>query len=264
MARIAVVTGAGRGFGRAIAKRLAGRGYTVLATDIDAEAAAATAEQIGGFSLQVDVRDPEAHRRAARAALERGPLEVWVNNAGVLRTRKVWDQPDDEVRLIAEINMLGVIWGSRAAVDAMRQNGGRNLHVINLGSMSALTPVPGLAVYAASKHAVLGFTASLQGELMTAGLPIHMHVVCPDGADTDMTRERAGEPDSAIIWSGPRMLSADEVADGVVGLLDSKRLVLGIPRRRAWMLRLGALTGRAGLRVSELARQQGERKRARS
>jgi NAD(P)-dependent dehydrogenase (short-subunit alcohol dehydrogenase family) len=260
---VAVVTGAGRGFGREIAKRLANRGYTVLATDIDAEAAAATAQQVGGFAMQVDVRDPEAHRRAARAAAERGPLEVWVNNAGVLRTRKVWDQPDDEVRLIAEINMLGVIWGSRAAVDAMKSSGGQNMHVINLGSMSALTPVPGLAVYAATKHAVWGFTASLQGELMAAGVPIDMHVVCPDGADTDMTRERASEAESAIIWSGPRMLSADEVADAVIGLLDSKKLLLGIPRRRAWAARLGALSGRSGLRLSELLRQQGERKRAR-
>jgi NAD(P)-dependent dehydrogenase (short-subunit alcohol dehydrogenase family) len=263
MPGVAVVTGAGRGFGREIAVRLAGRGYAVLATDIDAEAAARTADQAGGYSQQLDVRDPEAHRRVARVALERGPLEVWVNNAGVLRTRKVWDQPDDEVRLIAEINMLGVIWGSRAAVDAMRTSGGQNMHVINLGSMSALTPVPGLAVYAATKHAVLGFTASLQGELMAAGVPISMHVVCPDGADTDMTRERAGEPDSAIIWSGPRMLTPQEVADQVVGLLDSKKLLLGIPRRRAWFARLGALTGRAGLQVSERLRQQGERKRAR-
>jgi short-subunit dehydrogenase len=145
----------------------------------------------------------------------------------------------------------------------MRERGGANMHVINLGSMSALTPVPGLAVYTATKHAVLGFTASLQGELMAAGVPIDLHVVCPDGADTDMTRERAGEPDSAIIWSGARMLTAAEVADGVVGLLDSKTLVLGIPRRRAWAARLGALTGRQGLRVSERLRQQGERKRAR-
>ena len=260
---VAVVTGAGRGFGREIAARLAQRGYTVLATDVDAEAAAATAERVGGFAQRLDVRDPEAHRRAARAAIERGPLEVWVNNAGVLRTRKVWEQPDDEVRLMAEINMLGVIWGSRAAVDAMRERGGQNMHVINLGSMSALTPVPGLAVYAATKHAVLGFTASLQGELMAAGVPIDLHVVCPDGADTDMTRERAEEPDSAIIWSAPRMLSAAEVADAAVGLLDSRKLVLGIPRRRAWAARAGALTGRAGLRVSERLRRQGERKRAR-
>jgi NAD(P)-dependent dehydrogenase (short-subunit alcohol dehydrogenase family) len=259
----ALVTGAGRGFGREISKQLAARGYTVLATDVDADAAAETARLVGGQSRRLDVRDPEAHRAAARAALELGPLEVWVNNAGVLRTRKVWEQDDDEIRLIADINLMGVIWGSRAAVEAMRGNGGQNMHVINLGSMSALTPVPGLSVYAATKHAVWGFTASMQGELMAAGVPIAMHVVCPDGADTDMTRERAEEPDSAIIWSGPRMLSAEEVATQVVGLLDSKKLLLGIPRRRAWAARLGALTGRAGLRVSERLRQQGERKRAR-
>ncbi len=93
MAGVAVVTGAGRGFGREISKQLAGRGYTVLATDIDGEAAAQTAEAVGGFGMQVDVRDPEAHRRAAGAAVERGPLEVWVNNAGILRTRKTWEHP---------------------------------------------------------------------------------------------------------------------------------------------------------------------------
>jgi NAD(P)-dependent dehydrogenase (short-subunit alcohol dehydrogenase family) len=263
MPGVAVVTGAGRGFGSEISTRLAARGYTVLATDVDGEAAAATAERVGGFAQQLDVRDPEAHRRAARAALERGQLEVWVNNAGVLRTGKAWEQSDDELRAIAEINLLGVIWGSRAAVDAMREHGGRNQHIINLGSMSALAPVPGLAVYAATKHAVLGFTASLQGELMSAGVPISLHVVCPDGADTDMTRAEADVPESAIIWSGPRMLTPAEVADAAVGLLDSKKLVLGIPRRRAWMSRVAAVSGRPGLRLADQLRKQGERKRAR-
>jgi NAD(P)-dependent dehydrogenase (short-subunit alcohol dehydrogenase family) len=64
---VAVVTGAGRGFGRAIAQRLAARRYTVLATDIDAEAAARTADDVGGFPMDLDVRDPEAHRAAARS-----------------------------------------------------------------------------------------------------------------------------------------------------------------------------------------------------
>jgi NAD(P)-dependent dehydrogenase (short-subunit alcohol dehydrogenase family) len=263
MTGVAVVTGAGRGFGREIARQLAGRSYTVLATDIDAAAAAATADAVGGFSMQLDVRDPEAHRRAARAAIERGPLEVWVNNAGVLRTRKAWEHPDEEVRLQVEANLLGVMWGSRAALEAMRERGGRNMHVINLGSMSALAPAPGLAVYAATKHGVLGFTSSLQGDLIAAGLPITLHVVCPDGADTDMTRERAHEPDSAIIWSGPRMLSAQEVASAVVELLDSKRLVVAIPHWRGLLSRLASLLGRPALRSSELLRRQGERRRAR-
>lgn len=263
MAGVAVITGAGRGFGREIARLLAERSYTVLATDIDADAAAATAEQVGGFSMQLDVRDPHAHRQAARAALERGSLEVWVNNAGVLRTRKAWAHDDDEVRLLAEVNLMGVIWGSRAAVDAMRERGGQNMHVINLASLSALAPVPGLAVYAATKHAVLGFTSSLQGDLIAVGSPITVHAVCPDGADTEMTRERAAEPDSAIIWSAPRMLSTEEVASAVVGLVDSKQMVLMIPRWRGWVARATALAGRHALRTSELLRRQGERRRAR-
>ena len=105
-------------------------------------------------------------------------------------------------------------------------------HVINLASMSAFGPVPGLAVYASTKHAVLGFTTSLQGDLRSAGLRIRVHAVCPDGADTPMVQERAGDRDSAIIWSGSRLLTAEEVADRPVALLDSRRIVLALPRHR--------------------------------
>ena len=73
MPGVAVVTGAGRGFGREIARRLAARGYTVLATDVDAEAAASTAEEVGGFSMQLDVRDPEAHRATFRVLMQLHP-----------------------------------------------------------------------------------------------------------------------------------------------------------------------------------------------
>ncbi|MET0972953.1 MAG: SDR family oxidoreductase [Thermoleophilaceae bacterium] len=264
MAGVAVVTGAGRGFGLEIARRLSGRGYTVLCTDVDEQAAAAGAEQVGGFPMQLDVRDPEAHRAAARAAAERGPLEVWVNNAGVLRTVKAWEHSDGEVCQLVEVNLLGVIYGSRAAVEAMRTGPGGNRHIINLASLSALTGVPGLAVYAASKHGVLGFTSSLQGDLKLAGLPITVHAVCPDGADTQMVRERSADEDAAIIWSAPRLLTPEEVADRTVGLLDSKELVAVIPRWRGWVARGTAMLGRHGLHGADLLRRQGERKRARA
>src|SRR3954453_8364447 len=145
MSGVAVVTGAGRGFGGAIAARLAGRGHFVLATDVDETAAAAVAEEIGGASMRLDVRDPEAHRAAARAAAERGPLEVWVNNAGVMRAGHAWEHTDDDIRLTCHVNLLGVIWGSLAAVEAMRDGLG-DRHIVNIASLSALGPVPGLAV----------------------------------------------------------------------------------------------------------------------
>jgi NAD(P)-dependent dehydrogenase (short-subunit alcohol dehydrogenase family) len=261
VAGVAVVTGAGRGFGRAISERLAGRGYTVLATDVDAEAAAATADRVGGLSMELDVRDPEAHRAAARTAGERGPLEVWVNNAGVMRAGPAWAHSDDEVRLTCDVNLLGVVWGSLAAVEAMRADGGRNGHVINLGSLSALAPVPGLALYSATKHAVLGFTAALQGDLMDAGIEITLHVLCPDAADTPLLREHDDEPAAAINWSGPRLLTAEEVADEAVALLDSKRLVRSVPAWRGWGARAMALAGRPALRAAPLLRRQGDRHR---
>jgi NAD(P)-dependent dehydrogenase (short-subunit alcohol dehydrogenase family) len=258
---VAVVTGAGRGFGRAIAHRLAGRGYTVLATDLDEAAAAATAEHVGGHSARLDVREPEAHRAAARAAAEHGPLEVWVNNAGVMRTGRAWEHSDEDVRLTCDVNLLGVIWGSLAAVDAMRAGGGTDGHIVNVASLSSFGPVPGLAVYAAAKHAVLGFTGSLQGDLLDAELPITVHALCPDAADTRLLREHDGEAAAAINWSGPRLLTPDEVADHAVALLDSKRLVRTIPAWRGWGARALAMSGRAGLRAAPLLRRQGARHR---
>jgi NAD(P)-dependent dehydrogenase (short-subunit alcohol dehydrogenase family) len=259
----AVVTGAGRGMGREIARRLVLRGYDVLATDVNLDSAQETAELLGEpvRAMALDVRDPEAHRAAAAAAGERGPLRVWVNNAGILRTDKTWAHTDDEVRLMVEANMLGVVWGSRTAVEAMRAGGG---HIINMASMSSFGPVPGLAVYGATKHAVLGFSASLQGDLEQAGIPIRVHAVCPDGVDTGMVRERQADPDAAIIFSAPRLLEPDEVAEKAVALLDSEKIVLAIPRNRAWLARTLAAFPRADLKMLELFRKVGERKRAKA
>src|SRR4029453_3547502 len=106
----------------------------------------------------------------------------------------------------------------RAASEAMRAGPGESGPIINLASMSALGPVPGLAIYAATKHAVLGFTGSLQGDLDLDGIPITVHAVCPDGADTSLVREQADKPDSAIIWSGPRLLTPQEVGEETGGL----------------------------------------------
>jgi NAD(P)-dependent dehydrogenase (short-subunit alcohol dehydrogenase family) len=258
--KTAVVTGAGRGIGREIARRLVARGHGVLVTDVDLEGARETAELLGDqtWPMALDVRDPDAHRAAAAAAAERGPLEVWVNNAGILRTEKTWAHADEEVRLMVEANLLGVVWGSRAAVEAMRATGG---HVINMASMSSFGPVPGLAVYGATKHAVLGFSGSLQGDLDQAGIPIRVHAICPDGVDTGMVRERQAEPDAAIIFSAPKLLEPAEVAERAVALLDSTKIVLAIPRSRAWLTRTMAAFPRADLRMLELFRKAGERRR---
>lgn len=186
--KIAVVTGAGKGLGREIAKGLGRKGFVLLVTDIDEEAAHETASAIGGgaWAMRQDVRDSASHHEVARAANDRGRLALWVNNAGVLHAGNAWDHSDEAVRQMAEVNVLGMMWGARAAIEAMRAQGG---HLINIASMSSIAPVPGLAVYGATKQAVLGFTVSLAGDIDRAGLPIEVSAVCPDGIDTDIDRK---------------------------------------------------------------------------
>ena len=229
--KIAVVTGAGKGLGREIARGLSTKGFSVLVTDIDEAAAVETVAEIGhgSWSMAQDVRDAESHRAVARAANERGSLALWVNNAGVLYTGNTWDHEDEVIRNMVEVNVLGMTWGARAAIDAMRAGGGQ---IINIASMSALTPVPGLAVYAATKQATLGLTISLAGDLERAGLPIQMSAVCPDAIDTDMVRQIRGDRAAGLAFAAPKLLTVDEVAQVVLELVDRPKLAVSVPRAR--------------------------------
>jgi NAD(P)-dependent dehydrogenase (short-subunit alcohol dehydrogenase family) len=257
----AVVTGAARGIGRETARRLAARGYQVLVTDLNERGAQETAEQIGNgaWALAQDVRDADSHRSIAAAAAERGPLKVWVNNAGILKTQKVWDHSDDDVRLMVEVNLLATLWGARAALGAMRADP-NDAHIVNMASMAAFGPVPGLGVYAATKHAVLGLTESLQGDLLLADLPIRVHAVCPDLVDTGMMHEHAGNPEYALGFSGARIYTPEEIAEEIVKLLDSDKIVLSIPRNRMAVARMAGLFPRTGLRLARAFRGVGARK----
>jgi NAD(P)-dependent dehydrogenase (short-subunit alcohol dehydrogenase family) len=260
MPPVAVVTGAGRGIGREVARRLAGRGYATVVTDVDEATARPTADAIGDSAsvMALDVRDPDAHRAVARAAAERGDLEVWVNNAGVLRTGTVWEDSDDEVRLMVGVNLLGVMWGSRAAVDAMRDRGG---HIVNLASMSAFGAVPGFGTYGATKHGVRGYTLTLQADLEEAGIPIRAHAVCPDVVETGMIAEHRHEPGAALQWASRRFQTPEWVAERVVGLLDSEKVVLSLPGSKAMVAQVGAAFPRFGMKLLPIIKRYGERRR---
>jgi short-subunit dehydrogenase len=255
---VAVVTGAARGFGREIARKLAVRGHRVLITDLDADAVTATAAELGAVGVVADARLAADHRRVAAAAAELGRVTVWVNNAGVLRAGKAWEHTDDEVALMIDANLLGVVHGSRVAVEAMREHGG---HLLNIASMSAHGPVPGLAVYAATKSGVLNFSTSLQGDLDLARLPIRVHALCPDAADTAMVRSEQASPDTAILFSTGGLLAPDAVADAARRAARRRRVVRSLPARRAAMARSGAVLPRLGLSVLARLRARGERHR---
>ncbi|GAA1948929.1 hypothetical protein GCM10009798_05180 [Nocardioides panacihumi] len=259
---VAVVTGGGRGIGAAIARRLAATGHRVLITDRDETRARDTANRLGSRCEWAahDVRDPGSHERIADAASALGSLRVWVNNAGVLIAGPAWSHGSDEIASTLEINVLGMMLGSRAATLAMADEGGR---ILNIASMAAHGPVPGLAVYAASKAAVLSFTTSLQGDLDRAGLPIRAHALCPDVVATDMVGSHASDAGAAILFAAARQLSAEQVAQAGVDLLSSSNPVRSLPRLNALAARATGLAPRLGLRLASAAQDAGERRQRR-
>jgi short-subunit dehydrogenase len=128
--------------------------------------------------------------------------------------------------------------------------------------MSSFGPAPGLGTYGATKHAVLGYTSSLQGDLAVAGIPIRTHALCPDTVETGLVHEQEKKPDAVLLFSTPRLLGVDEVADRAVELLDSKAMIASIPRFRAALMRVIGSAPRLGLALLPVLRRLAERERA--
>ena len=256
----AVVTGGARGIGRAIAELLVARGHHVVLTDVDGAAAADTAAEIGAEEgLTHDVRDPAHHRAAAEAALHHAPLVAWFNNAGVGDDGLLGEMSDEQVRRLVEVNLLGVMWGTRAALDAFGPGGG---DIVNTASLAGLGPVPGYGVYAATKAGVVSLTGSVA---METPRHVRVHAVCPDVVQTAMLREghTHDSPGSRLAHSGSRVLEPEEVAREAVGLLGSHRVLLSVPRSRGGVVRLSGLAPSLSRHAVRLAEARGRRAIAR-
>jgi short-subunit dehydrogenase len=260
--RSAVVTGAGRGIGRAIAAELHDRGYEVVVTDIDAAAAEIAAREIGAaLGLGLDVTDPEANRDVAARAREIAPLGAWVCNAGVGTDGELSDLSVDQVRTLVDVNLLGVIWGVRAAADTFRDQaveGVRGGELGILASLSSHAPVPGLSVYAATKAAVLSLATSVAAELR--GDRIRVHAICPDGTDTVMVESMDVHGGAREALAAGVMLSPEHVARELVDLFGTRRVVKTLPAWRGVIGRVASLSPAASMRADPLLRRYGARK----
>lgn len=170
--RVAVVTGAAWGLGRATARRLAEAGASVLIADLDEEKAAATASELvqefGGtvISVKMDAGDPEAITSVADMAVrELGSLDIWVNNAGVPSHVPLFDLSNDEFDKVQAINLRGTFVGSREAARRMIAAGQGGV-IVNVASLAGVNGIaPGQAAYVASKHGVVGLTRQMSIEL---------------------------------------------------------------------------------------------------
>jgi NAD(P)-dependent dehydrogenase (short-subunit alcohol dehydrogenase family) len=248
--RSAVVTGAGGGLGREIAIELAGRGFTVWATDVDPASAATVAAEIGDAAraATLDVRDGSACRQlAAAVSAEAGTLDLWVNNAGVLMTGLAWEQDEPSRDAMLSINAIGTMNGTVAALGRMVPAG--RGHVVNVISLAGIVAAPGEVAYAASKHAALAFTLGTLFDLRRAGhRGIDVSAVCPDGIWTPMLEHRLDDPEAAGSFSGQLLLPA-EVAAEVGELTDRPRPILILPRWRGPLLRAFDLFPRLAIRL---------------
>jgi NAD(P)-dependent dehydrogenase (short-subunit alcohol dehydrogenase family) len=214
--RVAIITGAWRGLGRAAAERLHERGASVAVNVRDAERAEAVAREIGERALGVagDVAAPGVPEEIVRRTLERfGRVDIVVNNAAQARSTRFGDLTAEEWREALEINMTAPFLFIKAALPAMKaQRYGR---IINISSSAGrMVSTLGGAHYTASKTGLLGLTRAAAKELGVFGITVN--AICPGMIDTELTREHAA-PELlerlAASYPVPRLGTAEEVAD---------------------------------------------------
>ncbi len=242
-----IVTGAASGIGCRLATLLVRAGHSLIATDIDfARLKQASTELYwpadSVLIAQQDVASPRAWAELMAVAEKRfGRLDAVVNVAGVLRVEAVQALRPESIALQIDVNVKGVMLGTQAAAGLMvRQQHG---HIVNIASLAALAPIPGIAVYSGSKFAVRGFSLAAAQELEPHGVVVS--VVCPDAVDTPMVDYQLDQPGAALTFSGPRVLTTDEVASAIVQLLARPRRELVIPWRRGLLARVSNLLPRA-------------------
>jgi len=221
----AVVTGGARGIGRATASALLAAGMKVAIGDLDGALADQTARELsptGAFGGQLDVTDRDSFAAFLDETERRlGPIDVLVNNAGIMPLNRFTEEDDDTARRIIDINVHGVILGTKLALERMmpRDRG----HIVNLASQAGKVGAPGGATYAASKHAVVGLTESVRGEMRLLGAHIDLSYVMPVIVATELG---SGLP--AI--RGVTALTPTDVADAIVQALRDGTVDVWVPK----------------------------------
>lgn len=182
--KIVAITGGSLGIGRATAEAFIAAGAQVAIGARDLDRAASTARAIGAAAYPLDVTDSSSVEKFYRTVeKELGPIDVFVNNAGVMLVGRFEHEHDDATAQQLNVNLLGTINGVKAAVPRMHDRG--RGHIINMVSAVGMVGLPGCATYSAAKHGVVGLSEAVRGELR--GSEIHVSIVLPIPARTELT-----------------------------------------------------------------------------
>jgi NAD(P)-dependent dehydrogenase (short-subunit alcohol dehydrogenase family) len=234
--KVVAITGGARGIGKSTATALVRKGCRVALGDLDLALAEETAAGLGGgtVALPLDVTDRSSFAAFLDAAeRELGPVDVVINNAGIMPVTQLVDESDDSIRRQLDINLYGVIVGTQLAIERLRPRGSG--HIVNIASQAGKTPLPGIATYSATKHAVVGLSEATMAELRDTG--VEVSCVMPTLVNTELT---SGVAKRKLI----KPVEPEDVANEIVDALETGRFDVFVPRYNAVMTRFAALMPR--------------------
>lgn len=230
-----IISGAASGIGRHMALALGSGDHRLMLTDIDAAGLDRLVSEQGWKSRAdilvrtLDVRDSAGWDALIEATVDRfGAIDLMLNVAGYLRPGNIADLDIDSIDKQIDINVKGVMYATRAGARQMVKQG--HGHIINLASIAAISHVPGMSIYCASKHAVRGFSLSIAHELIKQG--VHVTVFCPDAVETPMLVQQEAHPEAAMTFGAGRALTLQEVKRALLRAIKDRPLevVLDVPR----------------------------------
>jgi NAD(P)-dependent dehydrogenase (short-subunit alcohol dehydrogenase family) len=236
---VVAITGGARGIGRATASALIAQGARVAIGDIEAQLAEQTAGELGAgtVGLPLDVTDRASFAAFLDQVEDRlGPLDVLINNAGIMPLGSFLEETDATAQRMIDINLVGLIYGSKLALERFVPR--RRGHLVQIASAAGKMGFAGGVTYCATKHAVVGLSEGLRSELRDTGVDIS--VVMPVVVNTELG---SGLPETRAIKS----VEPEDVANAIVEALQTGRFEVYVPRTMAGMVRFSALMPRRAM-----------------
>jgi NAD(P)-dependent dehydrogenase (short-subunit alcohol dehydrogenase family) len=233
--RVVAITGAARGIGRATAAALLAKGCRGASGDLDRELAerAAAALGEGVLGLPLDVSDRASFERfLEEAERQLGPIDVLVNNAGIMPVTPFEQESADSIRRQVDVNLMGVITGTQLAMRRLRGRGSG--HIVNIASQAGKGGFPGIATYSATKHGVVGLSEAVRAELRGSG--VEVSCVMPTVVNTELT--------SGVGQRTIKAIEPEDVATAIVEALELPRFDVYVPRSNGFMFRVGPILPR--------------------
>jgi NADP-dependent 3-hydroxy acid dehydrogenase YdfG len=237
--QVVAITGGARGIGRATATALIAQGAQVAIGDIDATLAERTAQELGNgtVGLPLDVTNRDSFATFLDEVESRlGPLDVLINNAGIMPIGSFVDETDATAIRMVDINLHGVIYGSKLALQRFIPRG--RGHLVQIASAAGKAGFPGGATYCATKHAVVGLSEAIKAEVRDTNIDVS--VVMPVVVNTELG---SGLPTTR----GFKPVEPEDVAGAIVEALQTGRFEVFVPKTMAGMVRLNALMPRRAM-----------------